>query len=45
MIAQLIYEYTEALPKMFEQKKIDKTYVRIDPDWQGCEFKYKGWQK
>lgn len=27
------------------QKKIDKTYVRIDPDWQGCEFKYKGWQK
>ena len=27
------------------QKKIDKTYVRIDPDWQGCELKYKGWQK
>lgn len=27
------------------QKKIDRTYVRIDPDWQGCEFKYKGWQK
>src|SRR5690554_1350244 len=27
------------------QKKINKTYVRIDPDWQGCEFKYKGWQK
>lgn len=28
MIAQLIYEYTEALPKMFEQKKIDKTDLR-----------------
>ncbi|MEN6589583.1 MAG: peptidylprolyl isomerase [Proteiniphilum sp.] len=27
------------------QEKIGKTYVRIDPDWQGCEFKYKGWQK
>jgi peptidyl-prolyl cis-trans isomerase SurA len=27
------------------QKKIDKTYVRIDPDWQGCELKYKGWLK
>ena len=27
------------------QKKIDKTYVRIDPDWQACEFKYKGWRK
>jgi len=27
------------------QEKINKTYVRIDPAWQGCEFKYKGWQK
>ena len=27
------------------QEKIGKTYVRIDPDWQGCELKYKGWQK
>ncbi|NLY23800.1 MAG: peptidylprolyl isomerase [Bacteroidales bacterium] len=27
------------------QKKIEKTYVRIDPDWQGCDLKYKGWQK
>src|SRR5690554_6185583 len=27
------------------QKKIDQTYVRIDPAWQGCELKYKGWQK
>lgn len=25
--------------------KIEKTYVRIDPDWQKCEFKYSGWQK
>ncbi len=27
------------------QKKIEKTYVRIDPEWQGCELKYSGWQK
>jgi Parvulin-like peptidyl-prolyl isomerase len=27
------------------QKKIEKTYVRIDPAWQGCDLKYKGWQK
>jgi len=27
------------------QKKIEQTYVRIDPDWQGCELKYKGWLK
>ncbi|MDD2247425.1 MAG: peptidylprolyl isomerase [Proteiniphilum sp.] len=27
------------------QAKIEKTYVRIDPDWQGCEYKYKGWLK
>ncbi|WP_298649250.1 peptidylprolyl isomerase [uncultured Proteiniphilum sp.] len=27
------------------QDKIRKTYVRIDPEWQGCEYKYKDWQK
>ncbi len=27
------------------QDKIRKTYVRIDPQWQGCEYKYKGWLK
>lgn len=26
-------------------EKISKTYVRIDPQWQGCEYKYKGWLK
>lgn len=26
-------------------KKIEQTYVRIDPAWQGCELKYKGWLK
>lgn len=27
------------------QNKIDDIYVRIDPDWRGCDFKYKGWVK
>lgn len=27
------------------QKKIQTTYVRIDPAWQGCELRYKGWLK
>lgn len=27
------------------QKKINDTYVRIDPAWRSCEFKYKGWLK
>lgn len=27
------------------QDKIRKTYVRIDPQWQGCEYKYKDWLK
>ncbi|MDR1518381.1 MAG: peptidylprolyl isomerase [Dysgonamonadaceae bacterium] len=27
------------------QKKIKTTYVRIDPEWKGCDFKYKGWVK
>ncbi len=27
------------------QKKIETIYVRIDPNWKGCDFKYKGWLK
>lgn len=25
------------------QKKIEQTYVRIDPAWRNCEFQYNGW--
>lgn len=25
--------------------KIKSTYVRISPDWRGCDFQYKGWVK
>jgi peptidyl-prolyl cis-trans isomerase SurA len=27
------------------QDKIRKTYVRIDSEWQGCEYKYRDWLK
>lgn len=27
------------------KNKIKKTYVRINPDWRGCTFKYEGWVK
>lgn len=27
------------------KKKIETIYVRIDPQWKGCDFKYKGWVK
>ncbi len=25
--------------------KIENIFVRIDPEWRGCDFKYKGWVK
>lgn len=25
------------------KEKIERTYVRIDPEWRNCEFKYDGW--
>lgn len=27
------------------KEKIRTTYVRIDPDWRDCEFRYEGWIK
>ena len=33
----------QQLVDIWLQEKIDKTYVRIDPDWRKCDFKYKGW--
>lgn len=27
------------------EKKIKETYVRIEDGWEGCDFKYAGWQK
>lgn len=35
----------EEVLKEWLEKKIKDTYVRIEPSWQSCEFKYEGWLK
>lgn len=35
----------EEILKDWLEKKIKETYVRIEPGWQSCEFKYEGWIK
>lgn len=35
----------EELMDEWLQEKIRNTYVRIDDNWKGCDFKYKGWIK
>ena len=31
--------------KEWLEKKIKETYVKIEPGWESCEFKYEGWIK
>lgn len=35
----------EEILKKWLQTKIKDTYVRIDKDWQNCDFQYSGWIK
>lgn len=35
----------EQILKDWLENKIKETYVRIEPGWQSCEFKYEGWVK
>lgn len=35
----------EMVLKEWLEKKIKETYVKIEPGWQGCEFRYEGWVK
>lgn len=35
----------EEVLKKWLQAKIKDTYVRIDKDWQNCDFQYSGWVK
>ncbi|MCH5229016.1 MAG: peptidylprolyl isomerase [Muribaculaceae bacterium] len=35
----------EMILKEWLEKKIKETYVKIEPGWQSCEFKYQGWIK
>lgn len=35
----------EMILKEWLENKIKETYVKIEPGWQGCEFRYQGWIK
>lgn len=35
----------EQILKDWLENKIKETYVRIEPGWESCEFKYEGWIK
>lgn len=35
----------EEILKKWLEKKINDTYVRIEPGWRNCEFEHKGWIK
>lgn len=35
----------EAILKEWLENKIKDTYVKIEPSWQSCEFRYQGWIK
>lgn len=46
LIKQMFEEYQkDEILKNWVEKKIKDTYVRIEEGWDGCEFKYSGWQK
>lgn len=46
-LAKQIYEEhkKEDVLRQWIEKKIKETYVRIEDGWDGCDFKYAGWQK
>lgn len=44
MIKQMYEQYAKnQVIADWIEKKISDTYTRITPGWDGCEFKYKGW--
>lgn len=46
LIKRMYEDYKrEQVLKEWLEKKIKETYVRIEPGWQSCEFKYEGWIK
>lgn len=46
-LAKQMYEASlrEEVLKKWVENKIKDTYVRIEDGWEGCDFKYSGWQK
>ena len=41
----VVEKRSEAKIEQWIQDKINTTYIRINPDWRNCQFKYKGWVK
>ena len=41
----VIAKRSEEKIEQWIQDKINTTYIRINPDWRNCQFKYKGWVK
>lgn len=39
----VINKRREAKIEEWIKNKIKSTYIRINPDWKGCDFKYDGW--
>ena len=46
-LAKQMYEENqrEEVLRGWIENKIKETYVRIEDGWEGCDFKYSGWQK
>lgn len=42
---EVIDKRSEEKIEQWIQEKINSTYIRINPDWRNCNFKYKGWVK
>ena len=46
LLKQMYEEYEkDEILRNWVEKKIKDTYVRIEEGWDGCDFKYAGWQK
>ncbi len=45
MKEQVENKKSQELIENWIKEKQQSTYIRINPDWQGCEFQYPGWVK
>lgn len=39
----VVAERSQKAVAKWTEEKISKTYVRISPEWRGCNFQYSGW--
>jgi peptidyl-prolyl cis-trans isomerase SurA len=40
---QLVEQTSERIIQNWIKKKIQETYIMIDPEWVNCDFEYEGW--